>query len=230
MPSVRLIQHPSLPAVFIITLAQPQISEMEREKKKKKISDLCLRRYPFLSSFVKTKFQRIPAVLTRNTYEVKLSLTPHNFYGAGCGPGADNALSGSGLTCSRDREGRAEEPSADKPTLTADTLHICLPPVLRKRIHGRNQEWSRLGSYPKCKKKKNLLNTCQITPPTTTLFNSEPQLTSRPHPPCFSVGNRKKEEKVKKYADAKKKKKSWWNIFKRGFWWSVSLQVNSTLD
>lgn len=34
----------------------------------------------FLSSFVKTKFQRIPAVLTRNTYEVKLSLTPHNFY------------------------------------------------------------------------------------------------------------------------------------------------------
>lgn len=133
------------------------------------------------------------------------------------------------LTRSRDREGRAEEPSADEATLTADTLRICPPPVLRKKESG-NQERSRLGSYPKCKK-KTLLNTCQITPPTTTLFNFEPQLTSRPHPPCFSVGNRKKEEKVKKYADAKKeKKKSWWNIFKRGFWWSVSLQVNSTLD
>lgn len=44
------------------------------------MSDLCLRRYPFLSSFVKTKFQRIPAVLTRKAYEVKLSLTTHNFY------------------------------------------------------------------------------------------------------------------------------------------------------
>lgn len=128
------------------------------------------------------------------------------FTGVGCGPGADNALSGSGLTRSRDREGRAEEPSADKPTLTADTLRICPTPVsTEKNPEIRSGVGSTLILNAK---KKNLLNTCQITPPTTTIFNFEPQLTSRPHPPCFSVGNRKKEEKVKKYADAKKKKKA----------------------
>lgn len=126
-------------------------------------------------------------------------------------------LQAAALTRSRDREGRAEEPSADEATLTADTLRICPPPVLRKK---KNPEIrSGVGSVlilNAKKKKKTLLNTCQITPPTTTLFNFEPQLTSRPHPPCFSVGNRKKEEKVKKYADAKKEKKKAGGIYLRG--------------
>lgn len=43
------------------------------------------------------------------------------FLRAGCGPGADNALlAAAWLQC--DREGWAEEPSADKLTLTADAF------------------------------------------------------------------------------------------------------------
>lgn len=62
--------------MFIITLMRSLI--LRREEKK--FPDLCLHCYPFLSSFIKTKFQWIPAVLTLSSYEVKLSLTLH-YYG-----------------------------------------------------------------------------------------------------------------------------------------------------
>lgn len=52
------------------------------------------------------------------------------------------------------------------------------------------------------------------------LFNFELKLTSRPHPLCFSLGNRKKEEKVKTYVDVKARLEHFcfmlrmWKIFK----------------
>lgn len=63
VPSVRPIQHQSLPEMFIITHIQPLILRGEG----KKIPDLCLHCYPFLSSFMKTKFHWIPAALTLRT-------------------------------------------------------------------------------------------------------------------------------------------------------------------
>lgn len=66
VPSVRPIQHQSLTTMFIITLVQSLA-----QSGVKKVSDLCLCCYPFLSSFMKTKFLWISAVLTRSSYEDK---------------------------------------------------------------------------------------------------------------------------------------------------------------
>lgn len=79
VPWVRPIRHQSLPEMFIIALMRSLI--LRRERERKKFPDLCLHCYPFLSSFMKTKFQWIPAVLTLSSYEVKLSLTLHNSTG-----------------------------------------------------------------------------------------------------------------------------------------------------
>lgn len=116
--------------MFIITLTQPQILRRWRRKKKKSlIYASAVTLFPVLICE-----NKIPAnscsINTKHLWGQAFTYTAQ-FLQAGCGPGTDNALlAAAWLHC--DREGWAEEPSADKLTLTADTLHICLPPVPRK--------------------------------------------------------------------------------------------------
>lgn len=93
---------------------------------RKKISDLCLHCYPFLSSFLKTKFQWIPAVLTLSSYEVKLSLTLHNSTGR---PQSMHRYCSVWCNCSLLLPCKLSKgicTQSYKLTLTADTLHISL--------------------------------------------------------------------------------------------------------